>query len=1282
MRTAVETAMETSIRLADSGKITSEQLQEQLQNAMRTAVETAMETSIQFISESGISTEYMKEKFSKIQTELEEKLTSQISLHLNGRVPTQHALISTTFVTRAIEGVPQYTVKGLLQTSISAATFPRFVPKNAAAVSYTPRTNIFHDPNKSEFELQLQRYIAKMRSLMAKNARLPGGRVLDAFFSTKLGGALMQFVDFFDTISDVLSVVCTFTDGFFYDPDRTGLSWEPWDPSTFRDARQKIIDAQLDVIKEYNDQIGPGDFDYPYSRAQYPIIVGPLAKIPIPDRYHGDVEYIQMKIGTEIDVVIEKILRDESSLYHQRLLELKFDNDEEYLKNCYTDPMYPDDKLIYYLSYIENNNCKEFDDLYRTAFTKVCEANDGMVYEDDYINIEPKEGVTCPANYARRRFQCGFKTQLECEINATEYIAENGQIGSYGEWADMRTLKDKNDNRLVPDESRIYTGGKQSACILIGQGIRSLCKQATLTDNNYVYDPDNKEYKCQFTEELCQSFGTCVATDSSGQTYCEIPKAMQGAQMFFGSQLPREWVRIHGCHYAPISGQNSDQENFNNVLGFFTSGGQQFFDDMLGNMANWNQGMKEMFIGQNGLETWMNLTTILLPMLLAEMGMSAGPLMVLIFIIVGSQMADAAVKANRTVAQSNPNEAAEYTTGGWKTSQLYSTVYVLKSVTRTSATTAYAHGITSGKKIRLLGLKWTDGSTITIIPSVDLTVTSVPDSTTLVFNSMPFTLNNFVNFLDDRGYVKEIVSRQTYTLRPDGSNRKIPQPVGYVDGWITKPLRPKNNNGQIVPVTAGVSSISAVVEKDFFIDVKPDNRAYPDGQSCTNVLTNLRNNTTTLINDMNSFNFDNIKNDFENRIRAANARFAPLISNAQNRVNSLNSDLNNIRSSCSGIGIINGDCLAALGQGTFDSLSAAVSTTIDLIEEAGKTLDDLTHQLGEALEAIFIWLGDQLKSYFTRAYELAIIDISNPDFSGRCVNTRITLNFQIAQALGNFVSGKILQQVTRTVLEEMGCPDHIINTILEIEYWGVAIGTLGVSTSKCIMTGKVNPDVLAFSDECYKATAVDSATGTITRPGGAMVNQHIDWDNWMDKDEYKRMCSELDPPMIRAWNASLANKVWCISSRPPESWADPTIGILDPLETQYAVNRAWTNFGDGPDSFSIDYPQYPDGVLFHQDQETQERDSAKHWWYQLVYSKDDFNRSILWDNTILQEHFTYQTIVQMRREYCTDDLLGNENRGIEPVDPSNIDDQCWGYLSIAIAGYAYKPMSILSKMTT
>jgi hypothetical protein len=129
------------------------------------------------------------------------------------------------------------------------------------------------------------------------------------------------------------------------------------------------------------------------------------------------------------------------------------------------------------------------------------------------------------------------------------------------------------------------------------------------------------------------------------------------------------------------------------------------------------------------------------------------------------------------------------------------------------------------------------------------------------------------------------------------------------------------------------------------------------------------------------------------------------------------------------------------------------------------------------------------------------------------------------------------------------------------------------------------------------------------------------------------------------------------------------------------VNRAWTNFGDGPEWFSIDYPQYPDGVLYHPPQETQERDSAKHWWYQLVYSKDEFNRANLWDDAKLMEHFTKDTISQMRIEYCTDDLLGNENRGIEPLDPENIDDRCWGFLSVKISGYSYMPMAILSKVT-
>jgi hypothetical protein len=82
-----------------------------------------------------------------------------------------------------------------------------------------------------------------------------------------------------------------------------------------------------------------------------------------------------------------------------------------------------------------------------------------------------------------------------------------------------------------------------------------------------------------------------------------------------------------------------------------------------------------------------------------------------------------------------------------------------------------------------------------------------------------------------------------------------------------------------------------------------------------------------------------------------------------------------------------------------------------------------------------------------------------------------------------------------------------------------------------------------------------------------------------------------------------------------------------------------------------------------------------------VYSKDEFNRANLWNDAELMKHFTKQTISQMRIEYCTDDLLGNENRDIEPIAPADIDDRCWGFLSTKIAGYSYMPMAILSKVT-
>jgi phage host-nuclease inhibitor protein Gam len=1312
LATAVETATETSIQLAAAKGITTEQIQEQVQTAMASALETAMEMSLRLTSDTGISSNEVAAELIKAQVRLEEKMNAKIALHAKGKFPLKHSLMSSTLIARMIEGPPRYDQQnGLFNLDATAASTPKFnrpfSTKHAAALSYTPRMNIMNvifgddfltdatkylfDKNKRTRDKVLQG-IQRMRATVNKNARLPGGRAMDTFMQSKLGAPFMQFIDAFDGISDVLSIICTFTDGFFYDPNGTGLSWEPWAPETFENTRQKMIDAQLEAIRDYNNFIGEDDYDYPFSTAQYPIIVGPLEvteRIETLGKYRGDVEYIQRKIETEIDVIREKILRDTTPgvnrYYHDKLLSAvpDFENDEEIMRGVYDqNGVFSDDKLVYYLDYLEKapGGCQDYDNLYRIAFTRVCDYADGQVYEDEY------NGKMC-GTYTRKRFQCGFKTLDECKTQAARYIASNGQVGTYGEWFNMSLLKDKNGTRIVPKD---FISGGPEACIVTGQGMRSLCKQATFSDNYY----DFENHTCKFTEELCQSFGTCVNertnADGTKQTFCEIPRALQGAQMFFGQQLPREWVKVHGCHIAKP--EDTDQ-NLIAMADFFTFGGQSFFNDMAKNQANWNAGMKHMFMGADALNTWMNIATIIGPMIAAQLGVAPGPLMIAILIVVGAQMADSALKENRAVSQNTPKEAAEYTVGGWETTELYSDVFSLETLTRTSATTTYAHGIivpaNSTVKVRLLSIKWTDGTTNTTVSALDVYVTAVPTLNSLTFNEMSVTYPGFTGFVDKKGYVKVINPNPSFKIN-SVSGRKIPQPVGYVDGWLTKPLRPRNSSNQIVPVTAGVSAIDGVIEKHFFADCQMNNTAYPDGQSCPGALADIAQiwrDIYTLIDDLNDWDFSRLRAELNAQAAEISASYETLRASTQDRLKAVTDQKGALESACRGSGVLTASCWNKIGAITGGSIEAAFSNLGDQISELEGVLEMINNAQISGTIQLFTQLGNRTKALVTRGAAIQLKNLASTDWSGRCVDTRIEQNFLIGRAIGEFVSGKLVRQLTREVLDSIpALPEDVKDDIMDVQYWGMTFASGGVPEWRCNTTGKINIDVSAWNDECYKAVAVDSATGTIKASKGNPVNLHVDWDDWMDAEAYKRMCSEhmssgVPTPMIRAWSASLANKMWCIPSQPNETWADPTIGILEPLATQYAVNRAWTNFGDGPEWFSIDYPQYPDGVLYHPPQETQERDSAKHWWYQLVYSKDEFNRANLWDDAKLMEHFTKDTISQMRIEYCTDDLLGNENRGIQPLDPENIDDRCWGFLSVKISGYSYMPMAILSKVT-
>jgi hypothetical protein len=55
----------------------------------------------------------------------------------------------------------------------------------------------------------------------------------------------------------------------------------------------------------------------------------------------------------------------------------------------------------------------------------------------------------------------------------------------------------------------------------------------------------------------------------------------------------------------------------------------------------------------------------------------------------------------------------------------------------------------------------------------------------------------------------------------------------------------------------------------------------------------------------------------------------------------------------------------------------------------------------------------------------------------------------------------------------------------------------------------------------------------------------------------------------------------------------------------------------------------------------------------------------------------------MRIEYCTDFFFGNTERGVVgDITGAKVDKRCWGYLSFAMAGYSFMPMTILSKTNT
>jgi hypothetical protein len=206
-----------------------------------------------------------------------------------------------------------------------------------------------------------------------------------------------------------------------------------------------------------------------------------------------------------------------------------------------------------------------------------------------------------------------------------------------------------------------------------------------------------------------------------------------------------------------------------------------------------------------------------------------------------------------------------------------------------------------------------------------------------------------------------------------------------------------------------------------------------------------------------------------------------------------------------------------------------------------------------------------------------------------------------------------------------------------------------------------------LSDECKLATAVDAATGFVE--SATSQTTVAEGFAWAPLHKYKRLCSERDtynvgPPMIRAWDAPHANKTWCIPERPPLSWVNTDIGELNRVETSYAVNRAWTS-GIDPYSPETDMTVVEEGGNY------QVGDSAKYWYYQLVYDPELFNRNNLWNDTLLSDNFSASTISEMRRYYCLEDFY----KFYEDETLDLLDDKCWGYTAIVTTDYSFTPMT-------
>jgi hypothetical protein len=778
----------------------------------------------------------------QIQLELEKKkiesMFNKIGRHFAARrtrLPAGRLASSET--TRLIEGNAEI---DYVNNTFERTYYDRpFKGSVAAAFGYVPRKMSARVP---EWGRKMKLYMLGLKQKVSKNqwyknAKDPWNNIDMGKNAGKAGMFALEFVDFFDEICDKVAIAATFVDGFLYDPDGTGLDWYPLSDNALDQVAQQSVKLQLEEFTIYNSSLGPDEI-----QSKYPLISGPLdllEKDAAPGRScRDDPEYAQRRVDYEVDAIRLKILNDMSQPYRQKILDSEFNGSEAELQEYLAE-----DPLNSILDYDGLLSPTDYDTVYVYAFTEVCSYHSGKTYIDTYTDAD--------GNVGRKKPQCGWATKEACTTNATTWINEKGQIGSYGEWFTWTQLNaifsklQGADTSFVPPlttSSPLYTElNTKGICIVTGAGQHFSCKEA-----GGIYNAET--HRCEFTEEICRYYGTCY--DAVKTKNCFIPEGLDYAQNFLGQSFPREWIRLHGC----LKDVNSDAK-FEQVAGqagnFLTNTGGRFFDDIAKNKKNWSAGMKASFSDPGNIA---NLSMIILP---AMLGLGTGPAMIAIAFVIGGMMADTAIKANREFAQKPPTVPAEYTVGGWRSNYTDVklkdrckvtdiTVTILSSSPSGgfgfSMSTAYLtfttdkpHGFLVGDKLYHQELSEQIGPFYfydATGQNSEFTINQITTNTIRINQVYSLALEYpVIDITNVYVYAKTLPATKVYDVSESYSNpknlvgipaTKVATSVGFVDGWLTKPLRPRKSDGTtLVRTDEGVDQIAGAVDQEFFIDVRP-----------------------------------------------------------------------------------------------------------------------------------------------------------------------------------------------------------------------------------------------------------------------------------------------------------------------------------------------------------------------------------------------------------------------------------------------------------------------------